>query len=47
MVNVKIFTKNEKKNGYPDTKIYSQDIGSEFNIKKMCHDRNELWEKDK
>ena len=45
----KVFAKNEKEleTLIQAIRIYSQGIEKEFNIEKMCHARNEKWEKRK
>ena len=46
MDDIKLFAKNEKelKTLIHAVRIYSQDIGMEFGIEKMCHACNEKWQ---
>ena len=46
MDDIKLFAKNEKEleNLIHTVRIYSQDIGMEFGIEKMCHARHEKWQ---
>ena len=46
MDDIKLFAKYEKEleTLMHTVRIYSQDIGMEFGIKKMCHASNEKWQ---
>ena len=46
MDDIKLFSKNEKEleTLIQAVRIYSQDIGMEFGIEKMCHSCNEKWQ---
>ena len=46
MDDIKLFAKNEKEleTHIHTVRIYSQNIGMEFGIEKMCHARHEKWQ---
>ena len=46
MDDIKLFAKNVKEleTLIHAIRIYSQDIGMEFSIEKMCHARHEKWQ---